>query len=50
MLDWLISNSPETIQDIASKDYLSDHSIIKWTFQISEKVTEKNANNKKRPI
>ena len=39
-LDWLISNSPETIQDITSKDFLSDHSIIKWAFQISQKVTE----------
>ena len=27
-LDWLISNSPETIQDITSRDFLSDHSII----------------------
>ena len=40
-LDWLISSSPETIQDITSKDFLSDHSIIKWKFQISQKITEK---------
>ena len=31
-LDWLISNSPDTIQDITSKDFLSDHSIIEWKF------------------
>ena len=48
-LNWLISNSLETIQDITNKDFLSDYSIIEWTFQISQKVT-KNANNKKRPI
>ena len=40
-LDWLISSSPETIQDITSKDFLLDHSIIEWTLQISWKVTEK---------
>ena len=40
-LDWLISNSPETIQDITSKDFLSDHSIIEETLQINWKVTEK---------
>ena len=27
-VNWLISNSPETIQDITSKDFLLDHSII----------------------
>ena len=40
-LDWLISNSPDTIQDITSKDFLSDHNIIEWKFQINRKVTEK---------
>ena len=40
-LNWLISNSPETIQDITSKDFLLDHSIIEWTLQINQKVTEK---------
>ena len=40
-LDWLISNSPDTIQDVTSKYFLSDHSIIEWKFQISQKVTEK---------
>ena len=41
ILDWLISSSPETIQDITSKDFLSDHSIVEWTFRINQKVTEK---------
>ena len=40
-LDWLISNTPNTIQDITYKDYLSDHSIIEWKFQISRKVSKK---------
>ena len=40
-LDWLISNSQNTIQDITNKDYLSDHSIIEWKFQISKKENEK---------
>ena len=40
-LDWLISNSPETIHDIMNIDFLSDHSIIKWKLQISQKVSEK---------
>ena len=40
-LDWLISNSPDTIQDITGKDFMSDHNIIEWKFQINWKVTEK---------
>ena len=40
-LDWLISNSPDTIQDITNKDFLSDHSITEWKCQISQKVSEK---------
>ena len=40
-LDWLISNNPETIQDIMNKDFPSDHSIIKWKLQIHQKVSEK---------
>ena len=40
-LDLHISNSPDTIQDITGKEFLSDHSIIEWKFQISWKVTEK---------
>ena len=40
-LDWLISNSLDTIHDITSKDFMSDHNIIEWKFQINWKVTEK---------
>ena len=47
--DWLISNSPNTIQDITSKDCLLANSIIEWRFQIGKKVSEKNTKIKKRP-
>ena len=40
-LDLLISNNPDTIQDITGKDFMSDHNIIEWKFQINQKVTEK---------
>ena len=40
-LDWLISNSPDTSQDITNKDFLSNQSNIEWKFQISQKVSEK---------
>ena len=40
-LDWLISNGPNTIQGITNKEYLSDHNIIQWKFQISKNVSEK---------
>ena len=40
-LDWLISNRPDTIQDISGKDFMSDHNIIEWKFQINQKVTKK---------
>ena len=40
-LDWLISNCLDTIQDITGKDFMSDHNIIEWKFQINRKVTEK---------
>ena len=40
-LDWLISNTANNIQDITNKDYLLDHSIIEWKFQISRNVSEK---------
>ena len=43
-LDWLISNSPNNILDITNKDFLSDHCIIEWQFQISLKVREKQKN------
>ena len=48
--DWLISNSPDTIQDITGKDFMSDHNIIEWKLQINWKVTEKKGNYQKRPI
>ena len=41
-LDWLISNSPNNIPDITNKDFLSDHCIIEWKFQVSLKVREKH--------
>ena len=43
LMDWLISNTANTIQDITNKDYLLVHSIIEWKFQISRKVSEKIA-------
>ena len=43
-LDWLISDTPNTIQDITNKDYLLDHSIIEWKFQISRKVSKRYKN------
>ena len=49
-LDWLISNSPDTIHDITGKDFMSDHNIIEWKLQINRKVTEKRGNYQKRPI
>ena len=39
--DWLISNTPNTIQDITHKDYLLTYNIIEWKFQISRKVSKK---------
>ena len=40
-LDWLISNNPTSILDITNKDFLSDHCIIEWKFQVSHKIREK---------
>ena len=40
-LDWLISNCPNNILDITNKDFLSDHCIIEWKFQVSQKVRDK---------
>ena len=40
-LDWPISNIPNNILDITNKDFLSDHCIIEWKFQVSQKVREK---------
>ena len=46
-LDWLISNTTNTIQDITHEDYLLDHSIIEWKLQISRKVSEKIQNSRR---
>ena len=40
-LDWLISNNPTSIMDITNKDFISDHCIIEWKFQVSQKIREK---------
>ena len=40
-LDWLISNNPTSILDITNKDFLSDHCIMEWKFQVSHKIREK---------
>ena len=39
--DWLISNYPTSIQDITNKDFLSNHCIIEWEFQVSHKIRAK---------
>ena len=49
-LDWLISNSPNTIQDITNKDYLLDHSIIEWKFQVSRKLAKKIIQKSRRDL
>ena len=46
-LDWLISNSPNNILDIANKDFLSDHCIIEWKFQGSQTVREKTQTSRR---
>ena len=45
-LDWLISNSPNNVLDITNKDFLSDHCIIEWKFQVTLKVREKHKHHK----
>ena len=40
-LDWLISNDTNSIMDLTNKDFLSDHCIIEWKFQVSHKIREK---------
>ena len=47
-LDWLISNSQNNMLDITNKDFLSDHCIIEWKFQVSLK-SGKDTNIKKKP-
>ena len=46
-LDWLISNSPNNILDITNKDFLSDHCIIEWKFQVSLKVRERTQTSRR---
>ena len=46
-IDWLISNTANISQDITKKDYISDHSLIEWKFQIKRKPTEKYKNQDK---
>ena len=45
--DWLISNTPDNIIDITNKDFLLDHCIIEWKFQLSLKVREKTQTSKR---
>ena len=40
-LDWLISNDTNSIMDLTNKDFLSDHCIIEWKFQVSHKIRGK---------
>ena len=40
-LDLLISNNPTSIIDVTNKDFLSNHCIIEWKFQVSQKIREK---------
>ena len=39
-LDWLISNNPTSIIDITNKDFLLDHCIIEWKFEVNHKIRE----------
>ena len=40
-LDWLISNNPTSIIDITNKNFLLDHCILEWKFQVSHIIREK---------
>ena len=44
VLDWLISNTPNTIQDITYKDYLSDHSIKNGNSKLTKKLAKRYKN------
>ena len=46
-LDWLISNDPNNIMDLTNKDFLSDHCIIEWKFQVSHKIREKKQTSRR---
>ena len=45
-LDWLISNTANAIQDIKNEDYIWDHSLTEWKFQISKNQMKKYKNQK----
>ena len=47
-LDWLISNNPNNILDITNKDFLLDHCIIEWKFQVSQKIRKKKHKQSRR--
>ena len=46
-LNWLISNSSNNILDITNKDFLLDHCIIEWKFQVSLRVSEKTQTSRR---
>ena len=46
-LDWLISNDTNSIMDLTNKDFLSDHCIIEWKFQLSHKIREKKQTSRR---
>ena len=46
-LDWLISNDSNSIRDLTNKDFLSDHCIIEWKFQVSHKIREKKQTSRR---
>ena len=46
-LDWLISNNHNNILDITNKDFLSDHYITEWKFQVSQKIREKTQTSRR---
>ena len=46
-LDWLISNDTYSIMDLTNKDFLSDHCIIEWKFQVSHKIREKKQTSRR---
>ena len=46
-MDWLISNDTNSIMDLTNKDFLSDHCIIEWKFQVSHKIREKKQTSRR---
>ena len=49
-LDWLIINNPNNILDITNKDFLLDHCIIEWKFQVSQKIRKKHKHQEETSI